>query len=525
MHHSDIERPQSNGFIVLDYGSQYTLLIARRLREIGVYAEVVDGLAANPPKDFTIEGIILSGGPDSVSDLGSRRIPSWIFDLNKPIMGICYGMQLLVNHFGGELRSGTSREYGKADLILNDLPDTVSASTFKAMPQSSTVWMSHGDDLAKMPNDFSLVATTEDGVAAAICHNKLPILGLQFHPEVEHSEKGMQLLTSFVRQICSAEINWDAGCMMESTLGYIRNTVKEGHVLVACSGGVDSTVAAALLAKAIGPDRVTAVFCDHGLMRKNEVPWVSEQLKVLGLKHIEVLNSKKLFFDKLKGISDPEQKRKIIGLTFIEEFEKFAKQHSEFTHLGQGTLYPDVIESAGHGAGSKVIKSHHNVGGLPEKLALDLVEPLRYLFKDEVRVLGERLGLPHDMVHRHPFPGPGLAVRILGDITEEKVAMLQEADDIFIQALRKHGYYEKIWQAFAVLLPVKSVGVMGDNRTYQKTIALRAVNSSDAMTAGVGDLTISFLTEVSSAIVKKVDGVNRVVYDVTTKPPATIEWE
>jgi GMP synthase (glutamine-hydrolysing) len=521
----DIARPQNDGFIVLDYGSQYTLLIARRLREIGVYAEVIDGMADAPPKDFNISGVILSGGPDSVSDEGSRRIPDWVFSLNKPILGICYGMQLLVEKFGGELRCGTSREYGKAELIVESNLESPTGKILSKLPSNSTVWMSHGDDLAKMPDNFVLSAKTNNGVAAAICHTEQPIIGLQFHPEVEHSESGLDLLKGFVIDLCKSPINWDAGCMMESTLEYIKTTVKDGHVLVACSGGVDSTVAAALLAKALGPERVTAVFVDHGLLRKDEVSWVSEQLKVLGLKHIEVLNSQELFLGKLAGISDPEQKRKIIGYTFIEEFEKFAAKHPEFTHLGQGTLYPDVIESAGHGAGSKVIKSHHNVGGLPEKLALDLVEPLRYLFKDEVRVLGDKLGLPHNMVHRHPFPGPGLAVRILGDITVEKVKMLQEADDVFIQALREHNHYENIWQAFAVLLPVKSVGVMGDNRTYQMTIALRAVNSSDAMTAGVGDLPMSFLTMVSGDIVKNVEGVNRVVYDITTKPPATIEWE
>ena len=314
--------------------------------------------------------------------------------------------------------------------------------------------------------------------------------------------------------------------MLQATLTYIRESVKDGHVLVACSGGVDSTVAAALLAKALGPERVTAVFCDQGLMRKDEVSWVSNALKQLGLNHVEVLDSRHTFLTALAGVTDPEAKRKLIGRLFIEEFERYATGHkAEFSHLGQGTLYPDVIESAGHGAGAKVIKSHHNVGGLPERLKLKLCEPLRYLFKDEARQLGFQLGLPADMVDRHPFPGPGLAVRILGDITEERLHILRESDAIFIQALREHDLYDKVWQAFAVLLPVKSVGVMGDNRTYQMTIALRAVTSTDAMTAGVSDLPMSFLTHVAAAIVKKVDGVNRVVYDITTKPPATIEWE
>jgi GMP synthase (glutamine-hydrolysing) len=486
---------------------------------------VIDGQAKAQPEDFKVEGVILSGGPDSVADLGSRRIPEWVFELKRPILGICYGMQLLVEHFGGSLRSGNSREYGEAYLQLKADMATPGGKLFHGLETRSRVWMSHGDDLAKMPKDFQLIGESEEGVAAAISHSELPIVGLQFHPEVQHSVSGTMILQKFVKELCRAEINWDAGCMMTSTLDYIRQTVGDGHALMACSGGVDSTVAAALLAKALGPENVTAVFCDTGLLRKNEVQWVSEQLKILGLKHVEVLHSADLFLGKLAGVTDPEKKRKIIGYTFIEEFEAYAKKHDEFTHLGQGTLYPDVIESAGHGAGSKVIKSHHNVGGLPEKLALPLVEPLRYLFKDEVRSLGEQLGLPHDMVFRHPFPGPGLAVRILGEITPERVKILQEADDIFISSLRDQNHYEQVWQAFAVLLPVRSVGVMGDNRTYQMTIALRAVGSTDAMTADVSQLPLDFLTTVAAQIVKKVDGVNRVVYDVTTKPPATIEWE
>jgi GMP synthase (glutamine-hydrolysing) len=400
------------------------------------------------------------------------------------------------------------------------------ARLFYGLPVSQTVWMSHGDDIATMPSALAVAGESDDGVIAAVVHRELPIAGLQFHPEVAHSEFGSDMLRQFVKDVCRAPTNWDAGCRMDATLAHIRETVPKGHVLVACSGGVDSTVAAALLAKALGPERVTAAFCDTGLMRKNEVPWVSEALRALGLRHIEVLRSEDRFLGELKGVADPEQKRKIIGRLFIEEFERFAKSHpNEYTHLGQGTLYPDVIESAGHGAGAKVIKSHHNVGGLPDKQHLALCEPLRFLFKDEVRELGEQLGLPHEMVHRHPFPGPGLAVRILGDVTKDGLRIVRESDDIFIKALREHGHYDKVWQAFTVLLPVKSVGVMGDNRTYQMTLALRAVTSSDGMTAGVGELPLSFLTRVAADIVKKVDGVNRVVYDVTTKPPATIEWE
>jgi GMP synthase (glutamine-hydrolysing) len=521
-----VERPVNAGILVLDYGSQYTLLIARRLRELGVYSEVIDGHQAQPPAGYDIQGFILSGGPDSVYDIGSRRIPDWVMANGKPVLGICYGMQLLVERFKGDLRGGKGREYGKAELHLRPEVKGPAGRIFYGLPVNQTVWMSHGDDIAVIPDVMEAAGFSKDGVVAAVVHKELPIAGLQFHPEVNHSEYGMAMLKNFVFEVCRMKSNWDSGCMLDATTRYIRDTVGNGHVLVACSGGVDSTVTAALLAKALGPDKVTAVFCDTGLMRQDEVAWVSGALKVLGLKHVEVLNSQATFLGKLKGVEDPEQKRKIIGRTFIEEFEGYAKNHrDEFTHLGQGTLYPDVIESAGHGAGSKVIKSHHNVGGLPETLALKLVEPLRFLFKDEARTLGEKLGLPHEMVWRHPFPGPGLAVRILGAVNKEDLNILRAADDIYIRALRTFNLYETIWQAFAVLLPVKSVGVMGDNRTYQKTIALRAVNSVDAMTATVCDLPFEFLTHVAAEIVKKVDGVNRVVYDITTKPPATIEWE
>lgn len=524
MHH--VNRPTHEGILVLDYGSQYTLLIARRLRELGVYAEVIDGRSPKAPDGFKAHGLILSGGPDSVYDIDSRRLPEWAVSLSQPILGICYGLHCLVEHFGGKLRGGKGREYGKAELLLKGEIPGPAGRMFYGLPMAQTVWMSHGDDVQTLPASIAAVGESKEGVIAAIVHRELPVAGLQFHPEVHHTEHGQTMLKNFVFDVCKAPRNWDGGSMLEATLTYISETVGNGHVLVACSGGVDSTVAAALLVKALGPSKVTAVFCDTGLMRKDEVPWVSGALKALGMRHIEVLNSETKFLQALAGITSPEEKRKRIGRLFIEEFEAYAKGHaSEFTHLGQGTLYPDVIESAGHGAGSKVIKSHHNVGGLPETLHLKLCEPLRYLFKDEARALGEALGLPHAMVYRHPFPGPGLGVRILGEVTRERLSILREADDVFIRALRDQGHYEKIWQAFAVLLPVKSVGVMGDNRTYQMTIALRAVTSTDAMTAEVGDLPLSFLTQVAADIVKRVDGVNRVVYDITTKPPATIEWE
>ena len=521
---SPSDRPLDHGILVLDYGSQYTLLIARRLREIGVYSEVIDSRADAPPKGLTVKGIILSGGPDSVYEEGSRSLPAWVFAQNVPVLGICYGMQLLVEISGGKVRSSTKREYGRATMKL--LPTKGPASLlFASDPSKQTVWMSHGDDIGTIPLDYEIAGETDDHVVAAIVHKSKPIAALQYHPEVAHSEKGAELLKRFAHNLCGLELTWDGKARVDALCKHITDVVGTGHVLVACSGGVDSTVTAALLLKALGPERVTAVFCDTGLLRKNEVEWVSEKLKVLGLRHLEVLRSSDLFFTKLKGVTDPEQKRKIIGGLFIEEFEGYAKKHKEFTHLGQGTLYPDVIESAGHGAGAKVIKSHHNVGGLPDRLALKLVEPFRWLFKDEVRSIGLELGLPDELIQRHPFPGPGLAVRILGEVTRERVEILQNADHVFISALREHDLYHVPWQAFAVLLPVKSVGVMGDNRTYQQTIALRAVTSSDGMTAGVADLPLSFLTRVSDQIVRQVSGVNRVVYDITTKPPATIEWE
>jgi len=521
------ERPQDHGILVLDYGSQYTLLIARRLRELGAYSEIIDGTMSAPPAGFNIRGVILSGGPDSVYESGSRGLPDWVLALQVPVLGICYGMQLLVEKAGGKVRAATKREYGRA-VMRTRRTNSPANLLFEGSPDQNdqqTVWMSHGDDIGQIPAEYELAGETDDKVIAAITHKIRPIAALQYHPEVAHSEQGGELLRRFAKDLCKMPLDWDGQARVDALSAHIRHVVGDGHVLVACSGGVDSTVTAALLQRALGPERVTAVFCDTGMLRKHEVDWVSEKLKILGLKHIEVLRSSQKFFKELAGVTDPEQKRKLIGRLFIEDFEAYAKRHKEFTHLGQGTLYPDVIESAGHGAGAKVIKSHHNVGGLPDRLALKLVEPFRLLFKDEVRSIGLQLGLPEELINRHPFPGPGLAVRILGDVTPERVAMLQEADDIFISSLREHDLYHLPWQAFAVLLPVKSVGVMGDNRTYQQTIALRAVTSSDGMTAGVADLPLSFLTKVSDQIVRRVSGINRVVYDITTKPPATIEWE
>jgi GMP synthase (glutamine-hydrolysing) len=402
--------------------------------------------------------------------------------------------------------------------------DTRLTQLFANQPQMQRVWMSHGDDVHVLPPQFSAVCHTEDGVIAAVAHREKPIYGLQYHPEVHHTEFGAKLLETFARKICDAPVNWRRSDMLQAAINAVRSDAAGKKVLVACSGGVDSTVTAAICAQALGPENVSAVLCDHGFMRKDEVPWVVESLHQAGLPKIEVLDRSSIFLERLSGISDPEQKRKIIGRTFIEVFEDYARNHT-FSFLAQGTLYPDVIESAGHGSGAKVIKSHHNVGGLPDKLKLPLLEPFRYLFKDEVRAVGEQLGLPSELVHRHPFPGPGLAIRIMGEVTKPRLELLRAADHVFINALRNEGHYDKVWQAFAVLLPIKTVGVMGDNRTYQDTLALRAVSAIDAMTAEVGELPISFLSRTAADIVKKVDGINRVVYDITTKPPATIEWE
>lgn len=516
--HLDIE----GGIAILDYGSQYTLLIARKLRELGIYSEIFPGNVAMDAEDQArFSGVVLSGGPDSVGAEEALSIPAWVLASGKPVLGICYGMQLIAQHFGGEVKSGGDREYGRAHLVL----EGPQSGILEGVPADSMVWMSHGDDVSKLPDDFVCLARSESGVPAVFAHASKPIVGLQFHPEVKHTEHGQTLLKNFFHVLCKGSPNWQPADQLESTLHYIKDTVGDGKVLMAVSGGVDSTVAVALLAKALGPDQVTAVFVDNGLLRKNEVSWVEQNLRGLGVSHLEVLDRKDKFLGALKGVTDPEQKRKIIGNTFIEEFEDFATHHTGFTHLGQGTLYPDVIESAGHGHGSKVIKSHHNVGGLPETLKLELVEPFRYLFKDEVRSIGRQLGIASELVDRHPFPGPGLGVRILGEVSAEKVAILQEADDIFISMLRERGFYSQVWQAFVVLLPVKSVGVMGDFRTYQWTAVLRAVNATDGMTASVGDLPLEFLVAVADKIVRQVDGINRVAYDITSKPPGTIEWE
>ncbi len=519
-----------HGILILDFGSQYTLLIARRLREAGFYSEIIDGIAVQNTSKVQPFGIILSGGPDSVLEKNSRVLPTWIkktiAEKNIPVLGICYGMQLLVQYFGGTVRASGRPEYGKTQVKILD-SQNILAKAFLGFTKNPQVWMSHGDDCIDVEKSFDVIAESKDGSVAGIVHKSAPVVGLQFHPEVVHTSAGLEFLKYFASEICALKTNWSPKNMLEFVLEEIKKSAPEGQVLCACSGGVDSTVAAACIQKALGMDRVTGVLCDTGLLRENEASWVADALMKTGFKDFHVLQSQKKFFDALTGISDPEQKRKIIGRAFIEEFEVFASENSakKFQYLAQGTLYPDVIESAGHGSGAKVIKSHHNVGGLPDKLALNLLEPFRFLFKDEVRSIGKQLGLETNLIDRHPFPGPGLAVRILGEVTPDKAELLRAADAIFISALREENFYHSVWQAFAVLLPVKTVGVMGDNRTYQWTLALRTVTSEDGMTADVGYLPMEFLVRVSDKIIRKVPGINRVVYDITSKPPATIEWE
>lgn len=504
---------------IIDFGSQYTQLIARRVRELGVYSEILPPwVDMDELSNKGYRGIILSGGPMSVYDEGAPIVDRKIFDLGLPILGICYGMQLTVHLFGGRVDRADRREYGMAEfeVIKRD-------SLFDGIPDRFVVWMSHSDSVVELPDQFEVLGRTNNTPYGAIKHRELPIFGLQFHPEVSHTEYGMEILSNFVFKIAKAERNWSMERFIEETVKSIRERVGDEKVLLALSGGVDSSVVALLIHKAIG-DNLIPIFVDNGLLRKNEAEKVLTTFKNLGVK-VHFVDASKRFLSALKGITDPEEKRRIIGHLFIEVFEEEAKKFGKIKFLAQGTLYPDVIESVSVCGPSSRIKSHHNVGGLPEDMEFELIEPLRNLFKDEVRKIGKLLGLPDGIIKRHPFPGPGLAVRVIGEVTEDKLNILREADSIVVEEIERAGWYDKVWQAFAVLLPVRTVGVMGDERTYEYVVAVRVVESVDGMTADWVRLPYDVLARISSRIVNEVKGVNRVVYDISTKPPSTIEWE
>lgn len=503
--------------LILDFGSQYTQLIARRVRELNVYSEI-HPYNNIPEVDDSVKGIIFSGSPFSVRDKASPRIDIESLASKAPILGICYGAQLLAQENGGEVLPANHREYGRAN--INILEDDV---LLKGMDNGSTVWMSHADTITTPPKDISIIANTNDIPVAAYKFNNKDIWAIQFHPEVTHSEQGAILLGNFVNSICGCEGDWTPAHFIETTVAEIKETVGNDKVILGLSGGVDSTVAAVLIEEAIG-DQLHCIFIDNGLLRKDEFDSVLEQYKGMGL-NVKGVKAGDLFLEDLAGISEPEKKRKSIGKVFIDVFDEESRLVENAKWLGQGTIYPDVIESVSVKGPSATIKSHHNVGGLPDKMNLKVLEPLRSLFKDEVRKVGYALGIDKNILERHPFPGPGLAIRILGEISPEKVRITQEADAIFINGLKESGWYDKVWQAGAIFLPVNSVGVMGDERTYENVICLRAVISLDGMTADWSHLPYELLGRVSNQIINRVKGINRVVYDISSKPPATIEWE
>ena len=519
----------SHRILILDFGSQYTQLIARRSREIGVYCEIHPwDISAEEIKAFAPKGVILSGGPESVTTEQAPVVDACVFELGVPVFGICYGMQTMAVQLGGKVESSNKREFGYAQVrarghteLLRDIEDHTTPEGYGMLD----VWMSHGDKVTEMPEGFKLMASTDSAPHAGMADETRKFYGVQFHPEVTHTRQGGRILERFILDICECDALWTAGNIIEDAIETVRKQVGEDEVILGLSGGVDSSVVAALLHRAIG-DKLTCVFVDNGLLRLNEGDRVmSTFAKHMGVKVIRV-DAEQRFLDGLKGENDPEKKRKIIGNLFVDIFEEESNNLSNARWLAQGTIYPDVIESAGSKTGkAHVIKSHHNVGGLPDYMQLKLVEPLRELFKDEVRKLGVALGLPYDMVYRHPFPGPGLGVRILGEVKKEYADLLRLADNIFIEELYKHDLYNKTSQAFAVFLPIKSVGVMGDGRRYDYVIALRAVETIDFMTAIWARLPYDFLDEVSRRIINEVEGISRVTYDISGKPPATIEWE
>ncbi|MEM6792666.1 MAG: glutamine-hydrolyzing GMP synthase [Acidobacteriota bacterium] len=515
------DRSDHEKLLILDFGSQFTQLIARRVRENRVYSEIqpctwsLDRIRAFEPK-----AIVLSGGPQSVYGDESPSVDPGVFDLGVPVLGICYGMQLMAKLLGGSVQPADEREYGRAEIDVEQ-----PASIFAGLEGRETVWMSHGDSITRAPEGFRVTARTENAPVVGMECGERGLFGIQFHPEVSHTVSGGAMLRNFLFEVCGFRGDWSMSSFLDDAIEEIRSRVgSERRVIVALSGGVDSSVMATLVDRAVGKQS-TAIFVDNGLLRQGEVRQVEASLKEgLGLE-VRTLDARQRFLGELAGVTDPERKRKIIGRVFIEVFEQAAAEEEHVAFLAQGTLYPDVIESVAVKGPSSVIKSHHNVGGLPERLGFDLIEPLRFLFKDEVRQLGRELGIPETLIARHPFPGPGLAVRVLGEVSAERVAILQQADAIYIDELRAAGYYERVDQAGAVLLPVRSVGVMGDERTYESVVALRSVNTDDFMTADWSRLPHDLMARVSSRIVNEVSGVNRVVYDVTSKPPGTIEWE
>jgi GMP synthase (glutamine-hydrolysing) len=512
---------------ILDFGSQYSQLIARRIRELNTFSELFPfSITASELKRLRPKGIIFSGGPNSVYETNAPKCDSEIWKLGIPVLGVCYGMQLMAYELGGKVEQAQVREYGRAILTV-----THQGKLFSDTEPAFESWMSHGDSVTKLPNGFNSIGCTIDTTTAAMADEERNYYGVQFHPEVVHTQGGLQILKNFVINICKCSQSWTMSRFLDEVIENIRERVGDKKVLLALSGGVDSSTLAFLLHKAIG-DQLTCMFIDQGFMRKNEPEWLVENFEKGFQIPVHFIKARALFIDKLKGITDPEEKRKIIGAQFIATFEDESKKLGPFDYLAQGTLYPDVIESSGSRVDPKTgervavkIKSHHNVGGLPKDLRFKLVEPFAKLFKDEVRVLAKELGVPEGIRERHPFPGPGLAIRVLGEVTKERLKTLREADWIVREEIKAHGMYKQIWQVFAVLLPTKSVGVMGDQRTYQNQVVLRAVTSEDGMTADWARLPYDLLETISSRIVNEVPGINRVVYDITSKPPATIEWE
>lgn len=507
--------------LIIDFGSQYNQLIARRVREFHVYCQI------DPPdidldyiKNLKPKGIILSGGPSSIYEKNSPKCDETIFDLGIPVLGICYGMQFMINALGGTVKRARKREYGFAELKVKK-----QTGLFKGVEEKTNTWMSHGDSTAKLPGGFRITASTENTRIAATVHPKKNLYGLQFHPEVQHTSRGKTMLRNFLFDVCGCKRTWTMKSFAQDSISQIRESVGNKKVILGLSGGVDSSVTALLIHKAVGKN-LACIFVDNGLLRKDE----AEKLKKTLKQHLEInirfVSAKTKFIKALSKITDPEKKRKIIGKIFMDVFEAQARKIKDVEFLAQGTLYPDIIESqSAFGGPTSVIKSHHNVGGLPKNMKLKLVEPLKYLFKDEVRLLGKALGLDEDLIWRQPFPGPGLAVRIIGEINKSRLSLLREVDDILLDEIRNSGYYRKLWQSFAVLLPIKSVGVMGDKRTYENIVAIRAVTSKDAMTADWAKLPYKLLGKISNRIINEVAGVNRVVYDISSKPPSTIEWE